>query len=137
MTSSGMEFRMSKKRRAVVAVVFGLMLFTGCGAGKEDVVSHISRFQNALEVAGATPRIALSSPVEQMQTIKMELETLKLGFGASKPLRDARAKAVEGMGHTIQGFLAFMQGREAMSSYYFLESGEALQEAHALLSKCH
>lgn len=66
------------------------------------------RWQDASTVAGTTSRIALSTPVANMQSIKRDAENL-----AVPPcLAAGKSEMVKGMQLTIEGYLEFMANTE-------------------------
>lgn len=77
------------------------------------------KWSDALAVAGSTPRIGLASPVQNLQSIKRELESKK----ANTPCEEAmKGNLLQAYDYTIKGFLSFMQDSETTANEY-MKSG--------------
>ena len=104
-------------------------LATGCGdsaasrsKGVEELDAIKARWDDAVEVAGATPRIALSGPVTNLQQIRRDLDAAAL----SECLGDARKALAGSMDVTIPATLAFMADNDAGKALF--AAAEALDD---------
>ena len=87
------------------------LLATGCGESAEsrseglvDLQAIKKRWDDGVNVASSTSRIALSGPAMNLQQIRRDLDGVKTG----ECLADAKSALAEGMDATISGVLAFM-----------------------------
>jgi len=88
-----------------------VLLATGCGESAEsrseglaDLQAIKKRWDDGVNVASSTSRIALSGPAMNLQQIRRDLDGVKTG----ECLADAKSALAEGMDATISGVLAFM-----------------------------
>ena len=96
----------------LAAMLAGLtLLLSGCGdsaesrsAGLADLQAIKQRWDDGVNVASSTSRIALSGPAMNLQQIRRDLDGVKTG----ECLADAKSALAEGMDATISGVLAFM-----------------------------
>jgi formylglycine-generating enzyme required for sulfatase activity len=96
----------------LAAMLAGLtLLLSGCGDSAEsrsegiaDLQAIKQRWDDGVNVASSTSRIALSGPAMNLQQIRRDLEGVKTG----ECLADAKSALAEGMDATISGVLAFM-----------------------------
>jgi len=87
-------------------------------ASKKAVDDLFMRWEDAARVASTTSRVSLSGPVTNLQALRRQAEQLVVA-----PCMDrAKSSLVEGMGHTIDGFLEFMQNR--------YQAGDRLAKPH-------
>jgi formylglycine-generating enzyme required for sulfatase activity len=87
------------------------LLLSGCGDSAEsrsegiaDLQAIKQRWDDGVNVASSTSRIALSGPAMNVQQIRRDLDGVK----TSECLADAKSALAEGMDATISGVLAFM-----------------------------
>lgn len=70
----------------------------------KDADSLLARWEDAVTIANSTARMSLSAPVSNLQGIKREATSL-----AVPPcLQTGKDRLLEGMGLTVDGYLAFM-----------------------------
>lgn len=103
--------------RWVLVVV--LLVMTGCGFGDDsgacstedgDLVYDLldgfaQEWDDAIDIARSTGRIALSGPIGELQSIRRDVQRQEWPECAT----DAHGHLVNWMDGTIDGFLAFMQ----------------------------
>lgn len=65
----------------------------------------LTRWDDAMKIAGTTGRIALAAPVASLQTVRREAEALSV----SLCMDPAKALLVSSMQNTIDGFITFMR----------------------------
>lgn len=65
----------------------------------------LSRWDDAIKIAGTTGRIALAAPVATLQAVRREAEALSV----SPCMDPAKALLVSSMQNTIDGFITFMR----------------------------
>ncbi|UNT63182.1 hypothetical protein IHE36_06875 [Acinetobacter towneri] len=91
------------------------------------------RWFDALKVAGATPRIDLSGPVQELQKLKRDLD-------ARQPKTDCedmmRAELLSAYNHTIDGFLEFMMKNESQSGANTRVALDSMDAATFMLDYC-
>jgi hypothetical protein len=85
------------------------------------------RWQDASKVASTTGRIALSTPVSNLQTIRRDAERLTV----SPCMDSAKAMLVTSMASTIEGYLFFMQNTaqlgDMMATPSFARAGREME----------
>lgn len=90
-----LEARLDKERQEQDALIVSI----------KSVDELLVRWDDAVKVAGGTGRIALSGPVERLQTIKRDADRLTV-----PPCMDqAKGHLTRSMDYTIEGYLAFMR----------------------------
>ena len=72
----------------------------------EPLEAQANRFVDALQLAAATPRVALAVPVANLQAIARETEAMTVDNSC---MRAPKQNLVAGMREIVQGFLAFMR----------------------------
>lgn len=98
---------------------------TADGNKVSDQLSRIaSEWDDAVKLASSTSRIALSSPVSQLQRIRRDLQAQSWPDCAT----NAKSLLMRSMDSTINGFLAFMQQRPESVSSADLSSGRQLMD---------
>jgi len=92
-----------------------------------------AKWNDALKVAGATPRIDLSGPVQELQKLKRDLE----GHQPKTICEDMmRGSLLNAYNYTIDGFLEFMMKNEAESNTNTMLSSSSMSDATFLLDYC-
>jgi len=79
----------------------------------ESMIALMSKWDDALSVASASPRIALAAPVKDLQAIRAEAKDLKVTGCLLKPKEGMEF----GMEETVQTFISFMRGSESDSGH--------------------
>jgi hypothetical protein len=131
---------MKKKITIVVAAVIVLLILAGaggfafyyflgpCGIDKVNRASDqlkdiMTRWDDADTIAANTGRIALATPISNLQSIRQETKNLEV----PGCLNDARSDFVTAMDSTINGYLTFMrEGNNAVVSNYFSVANDYL-----------
>lgn len=70
----------------------------------------LARWEDATRVAGTTGRISLSAPVATLQSVRRDAQALLV----PNCLEGGHAALVEGMGLTVDGYLAFMANTDKL-----------------------
>ncbi|GAB3298288.1 hypothetical protein [Pseudidiomarina andamanensis] len=103
------------KYKTALAIPFITIALVGCekliepkDKGMTEIKKIEQRWLDGTQLAGATARVALSSQVANLQSIKRDLDEVVVG----KCLEEAKANLGESMEMTIKGFLEFMGDRE-------------------------
>ena len=91
------------------------------------------RWVDALNVAGATSRVALSQPVKDLQEIRRELSGKQTMTYCEDRLKKELLKSYD---FAIDGFLNFMHKNEVLSSGFMSLSKSYQQNANTLIDYC-
>lgn len=92
-----------------------------------------SRWVDALNVAGATSRVALSQPVKDLQEIRRKLSEKQTMTYCEDRLKKELLKSYD---FAIDGFLNFMHKNEVLSSGFMSLSKSYQQNANTLIDYC-
>ncbi len=92
----------------------------------------MSRWSDASIVAGSTARIALSTPVKDLQSIRREAEKLTV----TPCLTRAQANMLVGMDAEILGYIKFMGDSKADITKDLVEKYEAHAKYYEIIKKC-
>lgn len=92
-----------------------------------------AKWSDALKVAGATPRIDLSGPVQELQKLKRELDARQPKTVCEDMMRGSLLRAYN---YTIDSFLEFMMKNETESSVNTRLSSSSMSDATFLLDYC-
>lgn len=92
----------------------------------------MSRWNDASIVAGSTARIALSTPVKDLQSIRREAEKLTV----TSCLTRAQANMLVGMDAEILGYIKFMGNSKADITKDLVEKYEAHAKYYEIIKKC-
>ena len=103
-------------------------LFEAKDKGVEDLTKIENRWVDTYDLASSTSRIALATPVSQLQEVKRDLLTVEV----SECLTPAKEALSSYMDMHIKNFLYFMANQNISSS----ESNPKLVEYFAIKTKC-
>lgn len=92
-----------------------------------------AKWNDALKVAGATPRIDLSSPVQELQKLKRDLDARQPKTVCEDMMR---SNLLNSYNYTIDGFLEFMKQNETESGVNTRLSSSSMSDATFLLDYC-
>ena len=109
--------------------------YTNIDLEKEDrakLDEIMGRWSDASVVAGSTARIALSSAVKDLQSIRREAEKLTV----TPCLTRAQANMLVGMDAEILGYIKFMGDAEADITKDMIEKYEAHAKYFEIIKKC-
>lgn len=109
--------------------------YTSIDLEKEDrakLDEVMSRWGDASVVAGSTARIALSSVVKDLQSIRREAEKLTV----TPCLTRAQANMLVGMDAEILGYIKFMSNSKADITKDMIEKYEAHAKYFEIIKKC-
>ena len=119
-------------KNIVKAALLGLVVFSSaCSVveskdkGLVELRAVEQKWEDGLKLASSTSRIALSTPVANLQAIRREVDTIPLG----ECLKPASTKLRKHMDTIIEGFLSFM-GDDKYTAERKLKSGETLLEEY-------
>jgi hypothetical protein len=115
---------------AVVLSACDASLFTSKDQGLTDLAKIEQRWSDAVELARNTNRGELSGPVQNMQTIKQDLQSVKV----SECMTPAKTALSEHMNHEIDLFLQFMGA--SSTTYNREKSFIELTKYYELRDKC-
>lgn len=105
-------------------------------AASKALDSLLSRWDDAVKIAGTTGRIAMSGPVSTLQSIRREAEALTV----SPCMDTAKALLLASMQHSIDGFLTFMRNElsmgAALAKFDFDEAAKKFAEFKAAREGC-
>jgi hypothetical protein len=95
---------------AIIAVIFGVLVLRetqqcSADAYRKQTAGLLRRWDDAVEIAGSTPRLTLSGPLSEMQNIQREASDLDISYCAIL----AHMRLTDYMDATIDSFLAFME----------------------------
>jgi hypothetical protein len=112
-------------------------LVRGLNAQRDMVISTLSKWEDALKLAGMTSRIALSQSIAQMQAIKREMDELKTNECFQKSTKSMAA----GMNDAIFAFEMFVRfpsnsSASDSTSKYLGTSNEKILAARQELDGC-
>lgn len=104
---------------------------------KAKITSILNKWNDALKLAGLTPRIALAQPVSQMQAIRRELDELRI----NECFDGATRKIVTGMNDAIfafEMFARFPNNRVATVSteQNLTSSSEKINAGKQMMNRC-
>lgn len=71
----------------------------------QQLESAAKRWSDAMALAASTPRISLSGPIANLQTIRLEVQEMAV----PNCLQDSRRHLVTGMNAGVEGMLTFMR----------------------------
>jgi hypothetical protein len=121
--------------RYVLAVLTVALALAGCGASAEadcrtqlqpyaqQINPLVTEWQDALKLAGSTPRASLSPQIASLQAIRRKADAVAPPDCA----KAAHAQLVKGMDLGIQGFLDFLaQKPSTMVNQEFVDAGTAI-----------
>ena len=100
---------------------------------REFYADLAARWVDALNVAGATSRIALSQPVKDLQEIRRKLSEKQTMTYCEGRLKKELLKSYD---FAIDGFLNFMHKNEILSSGFMSLSKSYQQNANTLIDYC-
>lgn len=104
------------------------------GQKDKDFYAGLSgRWVDALNIAGATSRIALSQPVKDLQDLRRNLAEKQTATYCESRMKDELLKSYD---FAIDGFLNFMHKNEILSSGFMSLSSNYQQNANALIDYC-
>jgi hypothetical protein len=99
----------------------GLILVADAG---EDLSAVAQRWDDAVDVAGATPRMALGAQVATLQEVRRDTQALEV----PECLNKARTYLVRSMDAAIEGFIAFLaQESDASVGKHFDTADSAME----------
>lgn len=98
----------------------------------DELAKITSKWDSANALASSTSRIALSGPVQKLQDIYEQTESIK----ASGCTEGSKKELLKYMDLVVSGYLAFMRDRESLSSSYLEDSRSQLQVAATSLVSC-
>ena len=112
-------------------------LVRGLNAQRDKVISILSKWEDALKLAGMTSRIALPQPIAQMQAIKREIDELKTNECFEKSTKSMAA----GMNDAIFAFEMFVRfpsnsSASDSTTKYLGTSNEKILVAKQVLDGC-
>ena len=120
----------------ITALIFTAVLLSACtknDKGVEQLNSIESRWDDAISLAGSTPRIQLANSVSNLQELKNELNATEV----SDCLAPAKGKFSKYMDNNIQVFLDFMRDVDNDSSYkYKTENEKLITEYFKIKEEC-
>lgn len=91
------------------------------------------KWADALNIAGATPRINLSQPVADLQDIRRKLKEKQTTTYCEGRLKDELLKSYD---FAINGFLNFMHKNEIFSAGFMSLSKSSQENANTLIDYC-
>lgn len=97
----------------------------------EPLQAKVQQFNDAMQLAAATPRVALAGQVARMQAIASETEATTIGHAC---MAAPKQKLVAGMREVVQGFLAFM--RDENKEPYVARAQRLLEQWNAGAQAC-
>lgn len=104
--------------RWLLALVLVVSSLVGCDristprlSPEAELAKIERRWNDGIQLAATTPKIALSSPVGNLQAIRRDLEDLTV----NECLRDAKTLLIEHMNLAIEGFFAFMRDEKYLT----------------------
>ena len=101
----------------------------------EEILPILVRWQQTFQVGSSTARIALATPIMELQRIRNEFAAVE----APSHLKEQHLKALEAMDLDIQGFLFFQSSSgdvaESGAVVFFEEAARIRHEATALLDE--
>lgn len=100
--------------------------------GFEKLKTLEKRWIDGSKLALSTSRIALSGPVQNLQSIARELREIKV----SQCLAPAQAQLVEVVDLTVEAFMDFMQQHDLTSNLKLIEAQKKTEEYRTLRDKC-
>lgn len=98
----------------------------------KELLAIEQKWQDGIQLAGATSRIALSTPVANLQSVKRELAGVQVG----KCLQKAKGELDEHMSLMIKAFVQFMSKEESSSNSTIEEGMEKLKSYRASRDLC-
>lgn len=105
-------------------------------ASNKALDTLLSRWDDAIKVAGTTGRIALAGPVSTLQGIRREAEAMTV----SPCMDPAKALMVASMQHSIDGFITFMRNEmkigDTLAKIDFDEAAKKLAEFKVARGGC-
>lgn len=105
------------------------------GEYADEVLSILVRWQQTFQVASSTARIALATPIMELQRIRNDFAAVQ----APSHLVDQHSKLLVAMDLSIEGFLYFQShsgiGAEAGAAVFFEEAERVMDEATGLLDE--
>lgn len=107
-------------------------LFESKDKGLADLKKIEERWSDGINLAGSTSRIALSTPVGNLQSIKRDLD----GVVVSECLKNAKGALVGHMELTIQGFLEFMGDKKYVAEQTLEKAFKQMESYKKERSKC-
>ncbi|ENW05749.1 hypothetical protein [Acinetobacter beijerinckii] len=108
-------------------------------SGKLDTVDQkfyseiATKWSDGLSLAGSTPRLALSTPVQNLQAIKREVENKQPKTDCEAVMKTNLLYAYD---YTIKSILNFMQDSESASKEYMNEGMVYMDNAIFLIDYC-
>lgn len=127
--------KLSKKTLLISILIVALSacsLFEPKDKGLKELKAVEQKWQDGLQLAGATSRIALSTPVSNLQSIKRELVGVEVG----KCLQKAKTELDEHMELMIQAFVEFMSKDESSSNWNMEKGMEKLKTYRISRDSC-
>lgn len=100
---------------------------------KEFYADLSGKWVDALNIAGATSRIALSQPVKNLQDIRRTLSEKQTATHCEGRMKSELLKSYD---FAIDGFLNFMHKNEILSSGFMSLSKSYQQNANTLIDYC-
>ena len=120
----------------ITALIFTAVLLSACAKndkGIEQLNSIESQWDDAISLAGSTPRIQLANSVSNLQKLKNDLNATEV----SDCLAPAKGKFSKYMDNNIQLFLDFMRDADNDSSYkYKSENNRLIKEYFKIKKEC-
>lgn len=90
----------------------------------EEFSTLIDEWKDALDLAGATPRMTLSGPLAEMQSVRRNAENLEV----PACMRHIHTNLISGMDNALEGFYAFGQQKpDTVVEGYFRSANGILQ----------
>ena len=120
----------------ITALILTAVFLSACtknDKGVEQLNSIESRWDDAISLAGSTPRIQLANSVSNLQELKNDLNATEV----SDCLAPAKGKFSKYMDNNIQFFLDFMRDADNNSSYkYKSENNRLIKEYFKIKEEC-
>lgn len=101
-------------KRILIALVVIAGLLAACGPGKCDTGMYAKQlepkfqeFQDAVTLAGSTPRVQLAAPLADLQKIRRDTGQIEIDPSCTEVLK-AHSYLLDGMDYTVKGFISFL-----------------------------
>ena len=140
-----MQKKILRVKYLIPFLVLILMLvgFVGCGNPykSEEAIEYLEKFEyikeefmDKYELAGTTPRIALSSVISEMQDSKRDLSRLDPPENFDR-LSGVKELCLYGMDKVIEGFQEFQMENETQSLLLLIEADKILESVDKTINE--